>query len=1049
MNGNVTKEGITADLEAMKQIGLSGAQIFNVDCEIPAGPVKFNSPEWHQLFTHCLNEADRLGLQICVHNCAGWSSSGGPWNTPEHAMQHVVTSELRLTGPSLFDGALPQPPTMFGFYRDIATLAFKAPLTKSMEIDNLQAKAGFSGDFVNSSAATTAAPGQAIERGGIVDLTSRLRHDGKLKWKVPAGNWIILRVGYTPKDQENHPAPPEGTGLECDKFTPAALDAHWAGFVQNLVTEAGPLAGKTFNNVLIDSYEVGGQNWSANFRAEFKKRRGYDPRLLLPAFSGRVVDNMDVSERFLWDVRRTIADLFAENYYGHFAQLCHQYGLLASFEPYTGPYESLQCGRAADVVMGEFWSGTHGDPSVKLAASIAHIYGKQIAAAESFTSSPEQARWQNDPWALKPLGDLMFCTGLNRYIFHRYAMQPWTNRWPGMTMGQWGLNFERTVTWWDQGNAWIDYVSRCQFLLQQGRFVADAACFCGENAPSEMPDINPPLPAGYDYDAINSDVLLHRARMKNGRLTLLSGASYSALVLLHDDPQMTPQLLRKIRGFVRDGLTVAGPRPRHSPSLQGFPKCDQKVKSLADDLWGQCDGTTVTEHPFGKGRVICGPSLAGLFAARGLKPDFEFTNSSPSAKLAFCHRLTDQADIYFLSNQRRQFESADCTFRISSKLPELWHPDTGQIELAPIWSQQDGRTTVHIQFEPAGSVFVIFRRPALQMDTVVAVSGPERQPPAPAPPKIHIVRALYQAEDGAGTNDVTATVAGLSNNGSLEILASNSQFGGDPAFGHTKQLRVDYTLDGQPKTATVSENEPLTLPPSASEGEAPSWNAASLDGRPCVRTSINGAFQLTTAAGKTLQVSVDDLPAPVQLTNDWDLAFPPDWGAPSQIHLDKLISWTDHTNQGVRYFSGTATYQKDIEIPADFLRQGREVWLDLGIVKNFAQVSLNGQLLATLWKPPFRVNLTSVALPGINRLQVKVTNLWPNRLIGDEQLADDRQWDGDRLKAWPDWLLDGKPSPTGRLTFTTWRHWKKDDALPPSGLIGPVRLQPWQTVPAN
>jgi hypothetical protein len=327
MNGNITKEGITADLEAMKRVGLGGAEIFNVDCDIPAGPVKFNSPEWHELFTYAVKEANRLGLEICVHNGAGWSSSGGPWNTPEHGMQRVVTSERRLQGSSLFDGVLDQPPSKFGFYRDIAVLAFAAD-SRSNAIDNLDAKAGFSGDFVQSSTAADNSASPILRR-SMVDLTGKLDARSKLKWAVPPGEWTVLRVGYTPNGQENHPAPPEGTGLECDKFSREALDAHWAGFVQKLIKDAGPLAGNTFDDVLIDSYEVGGQNWSPDFRAEFKKRRGYDPLLLLPALAGHVVDSPEISERFLWDMRRTIADLFAENYYGHFQQLCHQSGLLA------------------------------------------------------------------------------------------------------------------------------------------------------------------------------------------------------------------------------------------------------------------------------------------------------------------------------------------------------------------------------------------------------------------------------------------------------------------------------------------------------------------------------------------------------------------------------------------------------------------------------------------------------------------------------------------------------------------------------------------------
>ena len=493
-----------------------------------------------------------------------------------------------------------------------------------LRVEDYEAKDGDNGLFVGSmSSLDRATPGFALKRGKIIDLTDKVGADGKLNWKVPVGDWTILRAGFTPTGRENHPAPIEGTGLECDKFSTAALDAHWNGFMQKLVADAGPLAGKTFVGGVIDSYEVGGQNWSQNFRAEFKKLRGYDPTPFLAAFTGRAVDNPQITERFLWDVRRTIADLFAENYYGHFTELCHSNGLIASIEPYTGPFESLQCGQPADIVMGEFWSGSDGHSSVKLAASVAHIYGNQDVGAESFTARPTDTtgRWLDTPYSLKALGDLEYCTGLNRFIFHRYAMQPWTNRWPGMTMGPWGFHFDRTETWWQQGKAWIDYVSRCQFLLQQGRYVADVAYFNGQNAPSVMREGNPPLPRGYEYDAVNSDIFLNHATVKNGRLDLDGGASYAVLVLPPDDANMTPPLLKRIGDFVRAGLTVVGARPEYSPSLENYPRCDSQIKSLAKNLGqmrrNKCDGKFLWQRPrcLGQaaGRCFCGIELAAGF----------------------------------------------------------------------------------------------------------------------------------------------------------------------------------------------------------------------------------------------------------------------------------------------------------------------------------------------------------------------------------------------------------------------------------------------------
>jgi hypothetical protein len=684
-----------------------------------------------------------------------------------------------------------------------------------------------------------------------------------------------------------------------------------------------------------------------------------------------------------------------------------------------------------------------------MAASIAHTYGKTIVGAESFTASPDHGRWQNYPYEEKALGDLMFCEGLNRYIFHRYAMQPWTNRWPGMTMGQWGFHFERTETWWRQGQPWINYITHCEYLLQQGRAVADVAYFTGQSAPVEMRAGHPALPAGYDYDAINADVLMRDATVKQGRIQLKSGASYAVLVLPPDDINMTPPMMRCLRQLVKAGATVVGPRPQQSPSLENYPQCDAQVKTIAAELWGKCDGTSVQENRYGRGRIIWGKSLAGIFAEQKLKPDFEFHGTQGASQLAYAHRIAGAADIYFVSNQRQRFDSVDCTFRVSGKAPELWHPDTGVIEPAPIWSDAGGRTQVRLNLDPAGSVFVVFRQPAGHGDPVVAATA-DFASRTNLMPKLTIQRAVYAAVDGAGEKDVTKKLARMVAEDRLPILAGNDELGGDPAVDHLKELRVDYTFNGEPGHKTVQEGETFSLPGISNPGSAPAWQTSiAADGRPEVRAWENGQVELRTASGKRLRAAANDVPPPQNVTGEWSLNFPPNWGAPPAVTLTNLISWTDAPQAGVRYFSGTATYEKEINLPAGRLTAGRELWLDLGEVKEFAEISLNGHDFGVLWKPPFRVNITAAAKPGDNRLTVKVTNLWPNRLIGDEQLPPDCEWNGKELKEWPQWLLDGKPSPTGRLTFTTWHHYTKDSPLLESGLLGPVTLRTAEVIPAR
>ena len=1220
MNGNVTKEGIAADLEAMKRVGLGGAQIFNVDCDIPPGPVKFLSPEWQAMMLHAASEANRLGLELCMHNCAGWSSSGGPWNTPEHAMQRVTTSEQQVQGPAHFNGTLRSPPAKLGFYRDIAVLAFRTPAGENetgsrLRINDLEAKNGDNGKFVMSSPVRDQVTAdQVVQHTRIVDLTGELHADSRLEWDVPPGHWTILRLGYTPTGAENHPAPAEGTGPECDKFSRKALDAHWAGFVQKVLDDLGPLAGKgkALDNVLIDSYEVGGQNWTPEFRAEFEKRRGYDPLLFLPTLTGRVVDSPEVSERFLWDIRRTIADLFAENYYGHFQELCHQHGLKASFEPYTGPFESLQCGQAADIPMGEFWVGDAPGSSIKLAASIGHIYGRPIIGAESFTAGPgpQHGRWLDDPYSLKALGDQVFCRGINRLIFHRYAMQPWTNRWPGMTMGPWGTHFDRTCTWWDQSRAWLQYVTRCQYLLQQGRFVADAAYFCGQSAPVETRAGDPPLPVGYDYDSVNADVLLHRAAMQNGQLVLDSGMAYRVLILPPSDPAMTPDLLRKLAEFVTNGLVVVGVPPRASPSLEGYPECDFEVGKLAARIWGKSDGQTNTEHAVGHGKAIWRRPLAQVLDELKLKPDFEYP-ASRGAQLDFIHRRDGETEIYFVSNQRNRFDAADCSFRLQGKQPELWNPETGDIEMAPVWHEENGRTVVPLSFGPSGSVFVVFRAqaqgdhlvaierdgppvagassPAIHLRILKAVYGAfpawsdvtamvkslvadgtrlipagndlAGEDPAPGnvkqlriefwlhgrrqrleatenqtvnlPADAKVVSALYGYWPNAGRaqRDVTAEVKSLVAGHMREIRADNAMAGGDPAPNQVKQLRVTYRLNGWRRTIEVVEGKTLELPKDAKVERAlygqlhrlPARGNLTVDvtarlsarienGRlsvridndfagtdpapairkelhaeytvngirkhmtveengtlmlpetalpegtpqPCVFLTGNGQmrllafapgnFTLHWASGQTNLGRCQSVPPSLTINGPWEIKFPPGWKAPARVTFPQLQSWTENADPGVKYFSGTATYTRDFDVPADLPGSRRELWLDLGAVKNLAEVSLNGKSLGTLWKPPFQANVTGAIRPGRNTLEIKVTNLWPNRLIGDEQLPADCEWKGKALKSWPTWLLDGQPSPAGRVTFTTWHHWSRDAALLDSGLLGPVVIRAAQEV---
>lgn len=1047
MNGNVTKAGITADLEAMKQAGIGGAQMFTVDQEIPAGPAKYGGPLWRELTAFAVKEAARLGIELCIHNCAGWSSSGGPWVKPEDAMQVLAWSSVNVTGPKTFSETLPPiaAPRVYArvpYSKDIAVYAYRTPKAGdvvSPRPPDFLGKTGVERADGLKLDLTPLKQDIAIPAGDLVMLTEKMDENGHLTWNVPEGNWTILRMGHVPTGKDNHPAPPEGDGLEVDKMSKEAFDRHWSGLVGKVLSDIGPKGTKTLNNVLIDSYEVGSQNWTPKFREDFRRLRGYDPMPYLPVIAERIIENKEKSERFLWDLRRTIADLFATEYYGRAATLAHQNGMLFSTEPYgNGGFDAIQAGGESDVPMGEFWLGGAAMGTTKLAASVGHIYGRRVIGAESFTADVMPGRWREEPAAMKTLGDLAFCNGINRYIFHRYAMQPWTNFKPGMTMGPWGTHLERTQTWWTEAGTWLKYVARCQYLLQAGTFQADICCFYGEDAPNDLSgrgDLLNDLHEGYDYDGCDADALM-KMTVKNGRVVLPSGMSYR-LLKLPESPFMTPRIARKIKELVLAGASVYGPKPTQSPSLTGYPACDDEVRNIADELWGIEKGMILRK--VGKGQVIYGHQMGNVMAAiLNTQPDVQFTPTVPGMTMASIHRKAGNADIYFVSNQKNKGRRVMAEFRVGDRIPELWHPETGKIEEAAAFETNPGSTTVPLELEASESVFVIFRKPA---------NKPHLESFSPMPaieetstiPSIEIASAFYGSEDGRGT-DVTDKVRALVRRGFSEIPASNTEFG-DPVVNVVKRLTIEFRVNGKSYKQTVGENESIELVPDKPGPLSPLsyWVRKVSDKAVEFVPWKSGIYYASGPNGERHQYKATNPFVPVTLTGAWNLRFAPNLGAPATAKFDKLISWSDHTNPGIKYFSGSATYTKEFTVPAAFL--GNAIRLNLGDVKNFATVTLNGKPLGVLWKPPFSLDVSNLVHKGTNRLEVKVTNLWPNRLIGDEQLPPDVEWDGRHLKKWPEWLVEGKPRPkTGRITFATTKYYDKNSPLLPSGLLGPVTL---------
>jgi len=641
MDGNSSREGITADLEAMAEAGIGGVILLEVDVGIPRGPVEFMSPAWRALFKHAVEEAERLGLQITLNAGPGWTGSGGPWVDPARSMQHLVASATEIDGPAHADVVLARPkprPRYFAgdvpkaldearesFYRDVAVLAVpRVPATARLaDIDEkalflrhpYSSVAGVK-PFLPAPAAHPAAPSSdVIARDRIIDLTDRMDAAGRLVWDAPAGAWTILRFGRVSTGANTRPAPLPGLGLECDKLDAAALDAHYRDYVGALLREIGPRpkdrkAGWTMLH--IDSWEMGAQNWTGAFREEFRRRRGYDPLPFLPAWTGRIVDSPERSERFLWDLRLTAQELVLENHVLHLRDLGRGDGFGLSVEPYDmNPCADLTLGGPADVPMGEFWSRGYGfdtSYSVYEAVSIAHTRGRRIVGAEAFTADDKEA-WRLHPGAMKDQADWALAAGINRFVFHRYAHQPRLDQAPGMTMGPYGVHYERTQTWWGMSRAWNDYVARCQLMLRRGLPVADILYLAPEGAPQVF--VPPPSALRgsrpvrdrreYQFDGCAPETLIERAAVRDGRIVFPDGAGYAVLVLPERET-MTPALLGKVRELAAAGATVIGPRPSAALGLSGYPRSDEEVRRLAGEMWGpEPASADAAPRSFGRG----------------------------------------------------------------------------------------------------------------------------------------------------------------------------------------------------------------------------------------------------------------------------------------------------------------------------------------------------------------------------------------------------------------------------------------------------------------
>ncbi len=1066
MNGNITKEGIQKDLEWMKRVGIGGFQNFDANLFTPVVVPKklvFMTPEWKEAFKFTTQLADKKGLEMAIAGSPGWSVTGGPWVEPKDAMKKYVWTETRVAGGQAFNGKLSQPFSTTGkfqnvelpktttlgestgelpaCYADAAVIAYRlpsadkvftelnpkvsssggsfdlkdltdgnlnttnflpplsvgedmwiqyefetaqtykafsivgashtamedfngGPLNRALKVSddgvNFKEVATVSGSIVSQNTVsfppTTAkyfrftfktlppemnmfaamagiAQGEAKPKGidiaeivlhntdridqfedkagftpwkedtktfmpqnadvipaeAVIDLTSKMKADGSLDWTAPIGGqggWMIIRFGYSLTGRQNHPASPEATGLEVDKLDKEAVRKYINTYLDMYKDATGDMMGnKGLQYMILDSYEAGHMTWTKNFPGEFAKRRGYDIKTWVPVLTGRIIKSAEASEKFLWDFRKTIGELIAENHYDVIGEELHKRGMKRYTESHEDKRIYLADGmdvkRNADIPMSAMWTPgslaggsaeeVRSEADIRESASVAHIYGKGIVAAESMTSI--QNAFSFHPEKLKRTADLEMASGLNRFVIHTSVHQPLDDKKPGFSLGPFGQYFTRQETWAEQAKPWMDYLARSCYLLQQGKFVADVLYFYGENTnltwqfKEKLPNIS-----GYEYDFCNSSALINVMQVKNGKIVTPGGMSYSLLVLDESAKQMTLPVLKKIRDMVKAGAKVAGIKPERSPSLGDN---DAEFQAIVNDIWNN-------NNP----NVSVSQNYTDILKGGNIPEDVRISNAK--SKILYVHRQTAEQDIYWLNNRNENTNEAEISFRVAGKTPELWHPQTGKTEKVS-YQIKDGRTIVPLKFESWEAYFIVFSK-------------------------------------------------------------------GIPAE------KENTTINAYTKPA-ITEKQVLSI------------------------------------------------------TSSWKVNFQDGRGAPQNATFEKLNSWTENADAGIKYFSGTATYSKTINASADWMMKGTQLWIDLGDVKNIAEVKVNGKSLGIVWKKPFRVDATGALKPGANKLEIKVTNLWVNRLIGDQQ-----------------------PGVTNKITYTTMPFYQANSPLLPSGLMGPLQI---------
>lgn len=938
LNGNIDTVRANQELQAMKDAGIGGFDLFEIGVPrqdamiIPGGPA-FLSDESLQTIKYAIDKAGELDLTVGLNLASSWNA-GGSWIEPKHGGKSLYVSNTKITGNSEVQNIkIPFPEVSFPeemliggtdkpmipfldngkpvYYEEVAVLAIPANI-KSNDLDTTQ----------------------VINISPFFDA-----ENDELTWEAPPGNWEIVRYICSNSGQQVVLPSPFSAGLTVDHFDSTAVKSHLMYIINRLKPVLGDFRNTALESFYLASYEARGFVWTSTMSAEFKKLNGYDITKFIPALFDAERFSANTTEKVQRDFKKTLSELMINNLYRNAQKICNQYGLKINCEAggpgyplYNGPSEPLKALGSLDIPRGEFWINhsryyQDGDDSidilrvVKEVAAASHIYEKVIVEEEAFTTFQH---WQEGPFDMKPTGDRAFCEGMNRVVFHGFSHNISGSGFPGYVYHA-GTHFNDKRAWWPKAKSFINYLSRLSSVFQNTDFISDVLWYYGDKIPNSATPKNAHFSVGpgYDYEVINTDILLNDLTVKDGKLVLSNGASFSMLALEFEEA-INPAVLSKLEQLVKQGAVIMGEKPGGISQMVNTPLTQEGGEKLIDQLW--------TDAADQGGKIFSGVTPLEMVSKLNVAPDFDYVDKE-NFLLDFIHYHKDDLDFYFVANTSDAWVSRECSFRVQNKVPEIWNAVSGKILPVAIYGQDHEHTTIPLTLAPYGSQLIAFRRisPTAHYDRI---TGDNQHPPF------------------------------------LEFT--------DDGFQLLEEGTFKLSVGNQSKVITSS---------------------------------------IQTQA----------------LKGEWALSFPDNWGAPDTIELPELISWTESEIEGIRYFSGTATYQKEFQLEMDTeAGDHQQVYLDLGELSKIGEVWLNGQDVGITWSKPHKFDVTQILKSGKNNLVIEVANTWSNRLTGDA-ITGEHFTNTNIMNT----VVPVEGMLAGDQTRVPWA----DVPLIESGLLGPVELK--------